>query len=188
MEEIDVIKNLIESDFFNNVDKVDGMIGNRPISTTKEYLREEGISDDTIKEIEFFSHMHSNNSVDILGTSMKDERIGVEAKGVAPSKEKTKSNLKYWSKGIFNQTAEIHDTMNCDLVGFAIPENVGDLFRGVISSFDKEPDWSDVQNQEAEELYGSKQVEIIENFKQDRVLLVGRGNVQIYTVEEFFGL
>lgn len=187
MEELKVVGKIIDSDILD-VSKIDGTIGNRSFEDTRNGLTEMDISEGTIDRIEFYSHLRDDGSADILG-DYNGRMIGIEAKGVAPSKTGNKSNFKYWSKGIIDQMLDISDATDCDIVGIAIPENCADTLRGILSSHHDEIDDQMAREKEPEELYGERKSEKLKLCRQsDLMFLVGEQDIEVRSCREFFGL
>lgn len=188
MEELKVVGNLIKLDCVK-VNMIDATIGNRSFEDTSSELKDMDISENKIQEIDFYSHLDADNSIngDIIGY-YENNSIGIEAKGLAPSKT-NKSNFKYWAKGIVDQVLEIDDTEELDLVGIAIPKNCKNTLRGILSSFHKEIDDDMVKSYDPEDLYGERKYQKLDLFNDDDLIfIVSDNNVETMSCRDFFGL
>lgn len=187
MEELNVVGNLIQSDIID-VQRIDAMISNRSFEDTTEELIDLGIEEQTVDKIDFFSHLHSDYVADVAGI-YNGKHVGIEAKGIAPSKKRSQSNFKYWAKGIQNQMFEIQDCGDFDAIGIAIPKDVKNLLRGILSSkYDRISDTM-VQRLDAENLYGTRNAEKLRIFNNDDLIFtVSTNSVMVWDAPTFFGV
>lgn len=189
MEELKVVGHLIKSDLLD-VQKIDGNIGNRSLEDTKEELINMGVKRDTLEDIEFYSHLDSKSrgsNADLIARYVRS--VGIECKGIAPSKKNSKGNFKYWSKGIIDQMLNIHDTSDCDNVGIAVPKSCTEILRGILSSHYDEIDGQMAKKKDAKKLYGerkSKKIELCQS--NDLIFLVGSNDIEITDCRTFFGV
>lgn len=189
MEELKVVGHLIKSDLLD-VQKIDATIGNRSFEDTKEELIDMGVEEDTLEDIEFYSHLgpqSSDTNADVIAQYVRS--VGLECKGIAPSKRNSKDNFKYWGKGIIDQMLDIHDTSDCDKVGIAIPKSCTELLRGILSSHYSEIDEQMAKKKDPEDLYGERKSDKIELCQSnDLIFLVGPNDIEIMDCRTFFGL
>lgn len=178
MREIEVIAKVIISDKIS-VKKVD-LPYNKDDDINK--LQEMGVSKDTIDQITF-----NDGREDILGTFTKDnQQIGFESKGTTKDNY---GNFKYWGKGMLNQMAQLDDNTDADSVGIAIPREVKDILRGIMSSYHTRVTDNEVNNQPASELYGDRQSSVLRTYdKNDYVILADSEGIEVQEYTEFFGL
>ena len=174
-----------------NVRKIDGTIGNRSFQDTKDELIDMGVDKGTLQEIEFYSHLHREDgetNADLVA-DYYGSLIGLECKGIAPSKIDDKSNFKYWGKGILDQMMDIDDTFDCDRVGIAIPESCTDILRGILSSNHSKIDAETAKQKCPEDLYGVRKAEKLELCRDDDLLFVVRTDgIKTTDCRTFFGL
>lgn len=178
MKEIEVIGRVILSDKFS-IKRID-LPSNRKDNLKK--LQDMGVSDKTLDGIQI-----NNGTEDIVGRFLpRNEQIAFEAKGTTKN---SYSNFKYWGKGILNQMAQIDDKTDAGSVGIAIPSEVSNVFRGILSSHHSEVSDPEDRQMSTSEAYGDRQTTLLRNYSDnDYVVLVHENGVQVQSWVDFFGL
>lgn len=178
MREIDVIGKVILSDKIS-VERVDLPSKNQDNISR---LREMGVSDEKIDAI-----CINQGTDDIFGEYSKDEElVGFEAKGTT---KKSYSNFKYWGKGMLSQMAQLDDNTDADSVGIAVPEEVADTLRGIMSSHNSKVTDQEKESYSASELYGERQASVLRMYNQDDyIVLASDDGIEVQSFNGFFGL
>lgn len=176
MREIKVIGKIILSDKFS-IHQID--LPNKR-NDDIEKLRDMGVSQSTLDSLKI-----NQGTEDIVG-QFKEEKVGIEAKGTT---KKNYGNFRYWGKGMINQMAQLDDKTDAESVGIAIPEEVSETLRGILSSYHSTVSEEKTQNMSPQELYGERQTSILRQYADDDyVILADSEGIEVQKWCEFFGI
>lgn len=178
MREIEVMGKVMDSDKIS-IKRID--LPNNKDDNIKK-LQNMGVDEETLDEITI-----NKGREDILGTFTKnDKKIGLECKGTTKDNY---NNFVYWGKGMLSQMAQLGDKTDANSVGIAIPREVKDVLRGIMSSYQTRVSDDEVNNQSASELYGDRQSAVLKMYDQDDYIVLADSNgIKVQEFKDFFGL